>query len=208
LRERYDARYAPTYDEEWGVISPSHEATVLRLLDLTPARGIVLDAPCGTGKYWPLILDAGYGLVGVDHSAGMLEVAANKHPDVKTERLALQDLPYDAEFDAVICVDAMENVGPEDWPVVLERLRSAAKPGAYLYLTVELPEDGAEVIRNYESARARGEPVVAGEDFDGTAYHYYPVAGAIHRWLDEAQLERIDEHDADEYRHFLLRRPS
>jgi SAM-dependent methyltransferase len=205
-QERFDALHAPTYDRDWGAISPSHEAMVRRLMDVTRERGTVLDAACGTGKYWPLVLGSGRTVVGVDQSAGMLRVAAEKHPEVPVARVSLHEIPFDALFDAVMGIDAMEYVGPEDWPVVLARLREAARPGAYLYLTVELLDED-EVRRDFERARSLGEPVVPGESFDGVGYHHYPEPAAIHRWLDDAGLERIDEGDADEYRHLLLRRP-
>lgn len=157
--------HAPTYDRDWGAISPSHEAFVRRLLELTRPRGTVLDAACGTGKYWSIVLGSGRTVVGVDQSIGMLRVAAANHPDVPVGRIGLQELAFDALFDAVMCVDAIENVGPEHWPAVLARLRDAARPGAFLYLTVELLEED-EVRRAYEAARAAGEPVVPGELFD------------------------------------------
>lgn len=204
-RERFDGLHAPTYDREWGAISPSHDAMVRRLMDVTRPGGTVLDAACGTGKYWPLVLGAGRTVVGVDQSAGMLRVAAEKYPEVPVARLSLHELPFAGLFDAVMCIDAMEYVGPEDWPSVLARLRDAARPGAHLYLTVELLDE-AELRQDYEAARSRGEPVVPGESFDGIGYHYYPETAAIHRWLDEAHLERLEEREGDEYRHLLLRR--
>lgn len=206
-RERMDAVHAATYDRDWGAISPSHEAAVRRLLELTRPRGTVLDVPCGTGKYWPLVLGSGRTVVGVDQSAGMLRVAAGKHPDVPIALLGLQELAFDALFDAVMCVDGIENVGPEDWHLVLARLRDAARPGAPLYLTVELADED-EVRLAYEAARAAGEPVVPGELYDGVGYHYYPTSDDVHDWIVDAGLELVDEHDADEYRHLLLRRPA
>ncbi len=203
-RERYDTLHAPTYDREWGAISPSHDASVRRLLELTRPRGTVLDAPCGTGKYWPLVLGSGRTVVGIDQSSEMLRVAAAKHPDVPVARIGLQELPFEGLFDAVMCIDGIENVGPEDWPIVLAHLRDAAKPGAPLYLTVELADED-EVRRAYETARASGEPVVPGESFDGIGYHYYPTTEAIHAWLDAAGLQPLEEFEADEYRHLLLR---
>ncbi|MGZ6297411.1 MAG: class I SAM-dependent methyltransferase [Candidatus Limnocylindrales bacterium] len=205
--ERYDTLYATTFDRDWGAISPSHQGAVGRLLELTRPRGTVLDAPCGTGKYWPQVLASGRSVVGVDQSIGMLREAAAKHPDVPLAPIGLQELPFEGEFDAVMCIDALENVGPEDWPIVLERLRASARPGAPLYLTVELANE-ADVRRDFETARAAGEPVVPGESFDGVGYHYYPTREAVHAWLDGAGLERLDEFDGDEYRHFLLRRPA
>ncbi len=209
--ERMDAFHAATYDEQWGEIFPVHRAFVSRLLELTRPGGTVLDAPCGTGKYWPLVLASGRTLVGIDQSAGMLRVAAAKHPDVPMARLGLQELAFDGLFDAVMSVDAMENIGPEDWPVVLARLRDAARPGATIYLTVELLDE-KEVRRGYEAARAAGLPVVPGEHVEATpdgalGYHYYPAAASIQSWLHGAGLEQLEERDAYEYRHLLLRRP-
>ncbi len=87
-RERHDERYSAVYDESWGEIEGSQHASVMKLLEGTRAVGTVLDAPCGTGKYWPLILGSGRTVVGVDHSSGMLLRAAEKHPEVPTGRMA------------------------------------------------------------------------------------------------------------------------
>jgi len=51
------------------------------------------------------------------------------------DRQAWLDLAYAREFDAVMTVDAMENVPPEEWPLVLANLHRAVRPGGYLYLT-------------------------------------------------------------------------
>ena len=133
-------------------------------------------------------------------------MAAAKHPSVPVGKVGLQDLAFDGLFDAVMCIDAMENVGPEDWPLVLARLRDAARPGAPLYLTVEL-HDEAEVRAIYESARSAGHPVVPGEDFvEGLGYHFYPESAAVARWLEAAGLNTLDRDEADDYGHYLLRR--
>lgn len=42
---------------------------------------MVLDAACGTGKYWPMLLGAGLRVMGVDQSQAMLDVATRKHPE-------------------------------------------------------------------------------------------------------------------------------
>lgn len=179
-----------------------------RLLAATAAGGNILDAPCGTGKYWPAILASGRHVEGIDQSAQMLEYATRKYPDVPSRRLGIQELDDHERFDAVICMDSMEYVGPEDWPAVVRHLRDAARPGAPLYLTVELidPEGLAEAV---QAARARGEPVVDGEDLqpDG-GYHYFPRRGQVLAWLIDAGLDVIDESEGDFYWHLLLRRPA
>jgi SAM-dependent methyltransferase len=71
--QRYDDLHSEHYDENWGEISPSHAAFVERLTTLVLVRGVdVLDAACGTGKYWPTLLAAGLRVTGADQSAGML----------------------------------------------------------------------------------------------------------------------------------------
>jgi 2-polyprenyl-3-methyl-5-hydroxy-6-metoxy-1,4-benzoquinol methylase len=204
--ERMTEIHAPSYDTDWGAISPSHETFVGRFLDLVRPKGTILDAACGTGKYWPLVLGSGRTVVGVDQSIGMLGVAARKFPEVPMGCVGLQDLQFVELFDGVMCVDAIENVGPEDWPVVLARLREAARHGTYLYLTVEVIDE-ADAERAYEEARAKGAPVIPGEDFDGLGYHHYLERSRVGRWLGEAGLETVASDVADLYLHLLLRRP-
>jgi len=69
----YDAE-APTYDMNLYPAG-TQEMWVARLLGMIPAGSTVLDAPCGTGRYFPLIAAAGMRIIGVDQSAGMLAQA-------------------------------------------------------------------------------------------------------------------------------------
>jgi SAM-dependent methyltransferase len=200
--QRYDAQYSAHYDQEWGEIGPTHAAFVERLAALVPPGGEVLDAACGTGKYWPALLGAGLRVLGVDQSEGMLARAAAKHPNVATVLLGLQDLADAADlrtrFDAAICVDALENVGPEDWPGVAAGLAGTLRPGAPLYVTVErATEPAAEPVDDRQ---------VPGEDFDGVGYHYYPPRAAVLGWLAGAWLIVDDEADSQWYWHLLLHR--
>lgn len=190
---RYDRLYAPTYDEDDGPMPPVHQRFVEKLIESTPQGGAILDSPCGTGRYFPLVLDAGRSVVGVDQSGGMLAQARAKHPDVVLEKRGLQELAFDAAFDAAMCVDAMEYVFPEDWPLVLSNLRHAVRPGGQIYLTIEKisPEEIATV---YEEARADGLPVVHGENIRrGGGYHYYPTPDRVDGWLEAAGLQVVDE---------------
>jgi SAM-dependent methyltransferase len=183
--ERQEDALAGEFDAQWGEIEPMHHGFVEQFLSRLPSDGRVLDAACGTGKYFPMVLASGRRLVGVDHAGALLANAAAKFPQVPTEQHDLQDLPYRAEFDGVLCVDAMEFVPPEDWPPVLERFRRALRPVGWLYLTVELaPADRVRAAN--QAARERGLPVVEGEVIregpDGY-YHHYPNMGQVRAWL-------------------------
>jgi SAM-dependent methyltransferase len=185
-----DALLATTdYDANWGEVEDTHRRFVERFLSVLPPHGTVLDAACGTGKYFPLILESGRSAVGVDQSEGMIRAARAKFPDVPTDQRDLQDLPYRGRFDGVMCVDAMEGIPPEDWPVVLDRFRGALRPGGWMYLTVELiGDDAPETID--EKARDAGHPVVEGERLlepDGY-YHFYPTVEWVRARLADAEF--------------------
>ena len=110
-----------------------------------------------------------------------------------------------------MCVDAMEYVPPEEWPLVLQRLLDAVRPGGSVYLTVECTDE-QRLATAYAEARKRGLPVVPGEDAgrDG-GYHHYPDLGRVSDWLHDAGLtDVVDAHSPGahisySYHHYLGR---
>ena len=211
--EEQEDALAGDFDAQWGEMEPIHRAFVERLLSVLPPGGRVLDAACGTGKYFPMVLASGRQLLGVDHAGALLAVAAAKFPQVPTAKHDLQDLPYQGEFDGVLCVDALEFVPPEDWRPVLERLHRALRPGGLLYLTVELAPDDRVRAAN-QAARRRGLPVVDVEVIwegpDGY-YHHYPSMPQVRAWLADAGFAIQEEtegpwHDDGYAYHHLLAR--
>lgn len=206
---------AQTYDTNWGEIEDTHRAFVGRFCSLLPPDGRVLDAACGTGKYFGLVLGSGRSILGVDQARVFLDRACEKFPSVPTEKHDLQELPYRDEFDGVMCVDAMEFIPPEDWPVVLEGFRRALRPGGWLYLTVELlPEE--QVRTANQEARAAGFPVVDREliwDDPNEGYHHYPRIERVRAWLADVPFRIEDDaegpwNDGYAHHHVLAQRGS
>jgi SAM-dependent methyltransferase len=196
---RFDTIYSPRYDEDRGAVSPSHAAFVARLAGLVRQGGAVLDAACGTGKYWPALLAAGLQITGVDQSAGMLARARRKYPEVPSRVLALQDLAtLPDRFDGLLCVDALEYVAPEDWPVVTAGFARVLVGQAPAYVTVELPDEPLPPPTDPRQ--------VPGEVTDAGGYHYYPPRDQVRRWLAAAGFTVTDQADADHYWHLLLTR--
>jgi len=212
-RAVYDSE-APEYDVH---VYP-HDAQrryVTRVVEACPPGGVVLDIPCGTGWYFELVASAGRRVVGMDQSEGMLAQARATGIPERLELMGLQELAVEGAYDAVLTIDAMENVPPEDWPVVLANLRRAVKPGGLLYLTVEEWRD--EPGKDAALARliARGLPAVRGEVVEGdvAGYHFYPERDRVLAWVEEAGLGIVDERYAHVegdwgYRHLLLRAPN
>lgn len=212
--ERQEDLLSPVFDERWGEVDDLHRTYVAAFLSRLPEKGTVLDAACGTGKYFQIVLEAGRTLLGVDHSGGHLTRARKKFPNVPTEKHDLQELPYHEEFDGVMCIDAMEFVPPEDWPVVMARFWQATHSDGWLYLTIELSADEALTLAT-EDARRSGLPIVNGEaiwdDPDGAYYHYYPSIPQVHAWVTDAGFEIEEEtegprqDDGYAYHHVLAR---
>jgi ubiquinone/menaquinone biosynthesis C-methylase UbiE len=189
--EQYDRLDSPTCDE--GPITPTHRRFVERVIESCPPGGAILDAPCGTGRYFEPVLAAGRTVVGIDQSAGMLARARARHPEVVLEKIGLQELELDDAFDAAMCIDALEFVCPEDWPRVLAGLHRAVRGGGLVYLTVE-QIDPAEIASAFAEATAAGLPVVRGESIRrGGVYHYYPSLDRVSRWLAAEGLEIVAE---------------
>src|SRR6266576_7153321 len=99
LAAAYDAE-AAAYDDQRHPWDMQRE-WVARVLGLIPPGGTVLDAPCGTGKYFALLAAAGHRVAGADQSAGMLARARARGIAFSLQRTSLQDLSYAARFDAV-----------------------------------------------------------------------------------------------------------
>ncbi len=212
VRVEYDAE-APGY-EAHDYPHATQVSWVERVLSTIPPGGTVLDIPCGTGRYFAQVAAADRMVVGMDQSSGMLAQARAKGIAERLEEVGLQELAVEAAFDAVLTIDAMENVGPEDWPIVLANLRRAAKPGGLLYMTVEEFYDEAAKDAALATLTAAGAPAVRGEVVEGdvAGYHFYPDHDRILAWLAAAALEVIE--DVPErvegdwgYRHLLLRAP-
>jgi len=206
---QYDIRWAPEYGERWGLYqNATHLRFIGEFLGLLPPGSLILDAACGAGRYVPYLLERQHTVSGIDQSQGMLARAQERFPGVHFEKAGLQEMAYREAFDGVICMDAIENVCPEEWPLVLGNFQAALKPRGYLYFTSETIENAdEEAIRQaYERARQAGLPVVYGEWPDEAVYHFHPANRQVLEWVGQAGFEVLKEGNGDEYYHVLARK--
>ena len=232
----YD-HFSPLYWVQYGrSVDETHRAFLQKFLARVPPHSTLLSAACGAGLYDGLLMEAGHSVVGIDQSEGMLDRAREHFPEVRYEKLGLQEMDFREAFDGAICIDAMEHICPEDWPEILRRFHAALKSGGVLYFTVDL--GGDYVTEAYERAKALGLPVVFGEVVDQVAeayeqvmalarteapdgeladsavYHYHPSREQVQTWVSQAGLVIEAEGTGSGYErwngyaHFVVRKMS
>ena len=213
LQRDCEAKYddcAPLYWEKYGLYSNiTHQQFIQAFLSHLSPNSTILDAACGAGRYETFLLEKGHTVLGVDQSQGMLARAKEKFPNVQYRKIGLQEITYQDIFDGVICMDAMENVCPEDWPVVLNNFHRALKSHGYLYFTAETIEnaDENEIQQAFERAQQAGLPVVYGEWPDEEVYHYHPSNQQVKDWVERAGFEILREENGEIwYYHILVRK--
>lgn len=99
-------RSARVYDAIYSFKDYAHEADTLRWL--LSERGVpdgasLLDVACGTGAHL-VYLKAHYNAEGLDGSADMLRIAAQRHPDIPLHHADMMTFDLERSFDVVVCL--------------------------------------------------------------------------------------------------------
>lgn len=145
--------------DRYSTVAPQYEA---QFLNWTDTRGkadwqglSVLDAGCGMGRnsYWPLSYGASR-VVAVDNDEKSLAAARAtlaRFPNAVIERRDLNALPWDGDFERVMCIGVLHHVRrPRP---VLENLVRALKPGGKLIVWVYSYEGNEWIVRYVNPVR-------------------------------------------------------
>ncbi|MGW7578162.1 class I SAM-dependent DNA methyltransferase [Streptomyces sp. NPDC054765] len=138
--EAFDA-IGDRYDEAFPYKKGQLAAAGWLIMSL-PAGSRVLDLGCGTGLPTARQLaDAGFEVVGVDLSRGMVELARKYVPDATFHRLDIADLgpdgPHDlGRFDAVAAFFSLLMLPRAEIPVVLRTVHDLLVPGGLFTLSM------------------------------------------------------------------------
>ena len=128
-------------------------------------RSRILDLGCGNG--WPItdaLVTAGYDVVGLDSSQGMLERFRMHLPTTPAVRADSRVCPFvDEAFDAAISWGMLFHLASRDQARTFAAVSRVLKPGApFLFTAAEIPEVPAD------------DPGITGT-MNGVTFRYYAV---------------------------------
>lgn len=116
-----------------------------RALALAGEPGLVLDLPCGAGRFWPLLAEkANRVIIGADNSASMVKTACESQPaevvkrvqPLQTSAFAI-DMPDNA-VDSIFCMRLLHHVGnAQDRAVLLKEFHRVTRDSVIISLWVD-----------------------------------------------------------------------
>jgi SAM-dependent methyltransferase len=121
-----------------GYEQEARQAAIVRLLDSHYPD--VLDAGCGNGRDFSLLLSHSDRLTGIDFSAGMIEEAKSRVQKLfiaKNMRVIQGDITQldfpDGSFDLIVCSEVLEHI--PDWKRALREFYRVLRPDGQLIVT-------------------------------------------------------------------------
>ena len=113
---------------------------------------LLLDVCCGTGAAIQRLSPLCHHAVGLDLSAGMLEVArstARSSPaaaPIAFLRGNALALPFRENFDLAVCFGAFGHILQQDQPLLIRQIADVLKPGGrFVFVTSEMPPKWSKV---------------------------------------------------------------
>ncbi|HUF66881.1 MAG TPA: class I SAM-dependent methyltransferase [Gemmatimonadaceae bacterium] len=128
-------RHAQLFDRDRDR-SLQERAWLEQFLTRVPAGGTVLDVGCGMGE--PIaryFIERGFGVVGVDASATMIELCRARFPGSEWLAADMRELELGRRFDGILAWDSFFHLGDDDQRGMFPRFAAHARRGAPLMFT-------------------------------------------------------------------------
>ena len=110
----YSDVFCKVYNEfGWNYYPEAFGQQLLKWLEVKGfCPGTALDLGCGTGVLCEILKGAGMEVAGMDFSAGMIEIARQRDPDISYEVADMITYRPEKQFDLVTCTgDALNHIG-------------------------------------------------------------------------------------------------
>ncbi len=125
------------------------EAIFECLLDRVPAdRGRALDVGCGAARWSRRLSERGWEVTGIDLQERLIAHNRRLLPNIRFERVALQDFESDARFSLVSSVTVLGHIPHRDQPAAIEKLHSLTGAGGRILILENVRDQSAHVFAN------------------------------------------------------------
>jgi len=149
--EKYDDEHAQRYlrkhkDGLGRQLSHKRDLQLARTaLKRVGEPGLVLDLPCGAGRFWPMLAEkSNRVIIGADNSASMVKIATQAQPAAVVERVRpLQTSAFDIALpdnsvDSIFCMRLLHHIGEAEHRLaILREFQRVTRDSVILSLWVD-----------------------------------------------------------------------
>ena len=125
-----------------------------RAISFVAKKGRALDVGCGcNGRFIDLLLSHGFDVEAVDISARMIELARERHPEIRFHHADICQWQLPAQYDFISAWDSIWHVPLEQNESVLKKLLTGLAPGGVCIFTtggVDAPEEKVDACMGPE----------------------------------------------------------
>lgn len=190
-------RHARDFDRDRGR-SLQERAWLDRFLGHVRPAGVVLDIGCGMGE--PIaryLLEAGFGVVGIDSSPSMIEMCRTRFPGSEWIVGDMRQLELERRFDGLLAWDSFFHLHLDDQRAMFPRFAAHAVPGAPMMFTTgtshgeAIGSFGGEPLYHGSLDPAEYERLLLANGFGVLSYvPDDPACGAHTVWLTQYRGRR------------------
>ncbi len=125
----YEANAASYYAQTFSVdMSYARD----RFIKYLPARGLILDFGCGSGRDTGCFGQAGYSVDAIDGSKELAKLAS-KNTGVQVRCMRFQELSESGRYDGIWACASILHLDKRELREVLQKMKTALKPGGVIY---------------------------------------------------------------------------
>ncbi len=139
--------------QHWFSIQEPQSHALYRILikALAPGRETtLLDAGCGSGYFCDLIEKKGIGVMGLDASEALLELARKRSPRVSFFKGDVEELPFvDLTFDIVTLINTLPHVATPQ--TALREARRVLRPGGRLAIASWARPEQCQIAKFFQA---------------------------------------------------------
>lgn len=104
-------------------------------LALIPAKGVILDVGCGSGRDLKAFRERGFTAIGMDASRTLVDIA-QRYSGAECLVRRFDEIDWCSHFDGVWACASLLHSPKAQLVGILRRLRDALKPGGAMYISV------------------------------------------------------------------------